>query len=117
MSYFAAVHAKMLRPTVRHALGFPSDLARDCDESQELPQPDVLVIEEKPDAGVFLYRLTLNGEPCGDTWHQNMDDARHQAEYEYGDAVGEWRSIPPEVSDPQEFAIAAVGRPEGREQS
>jgi hypothetical protein len=115
VKYFAAIHAKTLRPKVRHALGFPPELARGDDESQELPRPDVLVIEEESEANVFLYRLTRNGEPCGDTWHQSVDDARHQAVYEYGDAIGEWQSIPPEVSDPQEFAVAAVRNQEGYE--
>lgn len=117
MSYFAAIHATLLRRTVRHARGFPTDLSRDFEESQEMSQPDVLVIEDRSDAGVFLSRLTLNGEACGDTWHQSVDDARYQAEFEYGEAVGEWRSVPSGVSDPQGFAVMVVEHQEERERN
>lgn len=36
--------------------------------AEDLPSPQVLVIEEKANGNVFLYRLTRYGRPCGDTW-------------------------------------------------
>jgi hypothetical protein len=65
---------------------------------------------------VFLYRMTKHGESGGDTWHQSVEDAQHQAKYEYGDAVGAWNEIPADVPDAREFAVAAA-RTKGREES
>ena len=112
---FAVVDRQGLRPKVRHTVGFPAELTHGEDETEPLPWPDVLVIVEESQGNVFMYRLTRSGEPCGDTWHQSTDDARHQAEYEYGDALGEWRPVPSDASDPQEFAVAAVRTQEGGE--
>src|SRR5882724_196945 len=89
---FATVRANVLHPKTRHVIGLPSELADNGDETQQLPSPDVLVIEQEGEGSVFLYRMTRTGEPGGDTWHQSIDDARHQAEYEYGEVLGEWRA-------------------------
>ena len=110
---FAVVRAQGLRPSVRHVVGFPPELTGSQDEAESLSIPDILVIDEESEGSVFLYRLSRGGEPCGDTWHQSIDDARHQAKYEYGNALEEWQHVPDDVSDPQEFALAAVRSREG----
>jgi hypothetical protein len=107
-AFFAFLHTRAAHPRVRHVLGFPSELAGDDEVARQLPPPDVVVIEEESQGNVFLYRLTRSGEPCGDTWHQSIEDARYQADYEYGDALGEWQDIPHEASDAREFAVAAA---------
>ncbi len=105
---FATVRANVLHPKTRHVIGLPSELADNGDETQQLPSPDVLVIEQEGEGSVFLYRMTRTGEPGGDTWHQSIDDARHQAEYEYGEVLGEWRAIPNNVTDAREFAVQTI---------
>ena len=112
---FAIVHAQVLHPRVRHRLGLPPELTEGADDAQLLPQPHVLVIEEESQGSVFLYRMTQRGEPGGDTWHQSVEDAKDQAVYEYGDAVGAWNEIPADVPDAREFAVAAT-RTKGREE-
>ena len=110
---FTVVRALGIQARVRHVVGFPPELTSGQDETDLLPMPDILVIDEASKGSVFLYRLSRSGEPCGDTWHQSIDDARHQAEYEYGDALGTWQHVPDDASDPQEFAVAAVRSREG----
>jgi hypothetical protein len=105
---FAIVHANVLHAKTRHLIGLPEELAGIGDELHQLPSPDVLLIEQESEGNVFLYRMTRSGEPAGDTWHQSVDDAKHQANYEYGDTLGEWRAIPDDVSDPRDFAVQAV---------
>ena len=108
MRLFAVVRANVLHPKTQHVIGFPPGLAGNRAEVQKLPSPDVLVITQESEGSVFLYRLTRAGESGGDTWHQSIDDAKHQAEYEFGEALGKWRVVPDDVADAREFAIEAV---------
>ena len=55
--------------------------------------PAFLVIEERPD-GIFLYRFGATGECVGDTWHMNIDDAKHQASFEFEGFVQGWVDVP-----------------------
>jgi hypothetical protein len=105
---FTAVHAEVLHPKTRHTIGLPSELGGDAEEAEELPSPDVLVIEQESEGSVFLYRMTRTGEPGGDTWHQSIEDAKHQAEYEYGGLLGEWRPVPDTIADARAFAVEAI---------
>jgi len=66
------------------------------------------VIEENQD-GIFLYRYGLGGNFVGDTWHMNVDDAKHQASYEYGESVNDWADVPPEVEDVVAFGLNQLG--------
>jgi hypothetical protein len=75
----------------RHLIGLPSDLSGE--EQKFLPKAEVLLIEEKRD-GTFLYRYTSIGDFCGDTWHRNIEDAKHQVEFEFGDQDYNWVDIP-----------------------
>jgi len=43
-----------------------------------------------PEAVFFLDRFAEDGRSVGDTWHQSIDEAREQAEDEYGDALSAW---------------------------
>ena len=60
--------------------------------------PALVTLDERPD-GVFLYRYTADGRFAGDTWHANIDDAKHQASFEFGDLLSEWKAIPENVED------------------
>lgn len=92
---------------VRHYVGLPNGLAGGND-SVDLPLPAVVLMEPDEDGGIILLRLTRTGEFGGDTWHDNEDDARDQAEYEFGAALGPWTEIPDDVEDAEDFAVSQV---------
>jgi hypothetical protein len=100
----AIVRARVLHPKTRHGIGLPADLT-DALEVHPLPPPDVLLIEQDGPTSVFLYRWTRSGEFSGDTHHASIDEAKHQADFEFGAALGAWMPIPEEVTDAREFAI------------
>ena len=68
-----------------------------------------LVIEESPE-GFFLYRYSVEGDCVGDTWHMSIDEAKHQAAYEYEGLVGNWTDVPPEVEDVVTFGLNRVNQ-------
>jgi hypothetical protein len=68
---------------------------------------DVVVLEGTPD-GAYLLRYTVNGTFVGDTWHMTVDDARHQATYEFGEALHPWVAIPDSVGDAAAFALLQI---------
>lgn len=61
-----------------------------------------LIIEQTRE-GFFLHTLPKDGF-AGDTWHQTLEDAKHQATYEFGDSVERWEEVPAHVSDLRAFA-------------
>ncbi len=61
----------------------------------------VLLIQDE--SGASLYRYASDGAKAGSTWHESVDDAMHQASFEYGDALGAWEQIPTEELDPKAF--------------
>lgn len=90
----------------------PRALAGDESASVQMPWPRVLVIT--PTArGCFLDRFASNGESAGDTWHQDLDEAREQALDEYNGSLGPWKEVPQEVNDSEliEFALHSSGQP------
>jgi hypothetical protein len=71
-----------------------------------MPDPDLLIIEERPD-GIFLFGYTASGEFAGDTWHQTIDDAKAQATFWYGPDI-HWSPIPADETDALAFAIRSI---------
>ena len=50
---------------------------------KDFPPFTSLVICQSPDdTGYFLMHICENGQ-AADTWHQNLEDAMHQAEWEF----------------------------------
>lgn len=92
---------------VKHYQGAPPELTGGTDTRQEMGLPAFLVIEDNPD-GVFLYRYDVNGECVGDTWHMNVDDAKHQANYEYEGLMHDWQGVPAEAEDAAAFGLALL---------
>jgi len=90
-------------PESKQYAGLPPELAGGVETRQKLGSAAFLVIEVTTE-GTFLYRYGILGECVGDTWHANVDDAKHQASYEYGGLVEEWINLPTEVTD-----VVAVG--------
>ena len=53
--------------------------------TEDLPLPVRVEIEvEDPKKPCMMFRYTKAGEFCGDTWHEDLENAFSQAEYEYG---------------------------------
>lgn len=75
-----------------------------------LPRARIVVLERHPD-GVFLYRYATDGTFAGDTWHMTFDEAKEQATFEYGDALGKWRPVPPDAGDAVDYALSQVEAP------
>ena len=81
-----------------HTGGFP--LAPD----RMLPDADVVVLVGS-DKEAMLFRYSAHGELCGDTPHGTVEEAMHQAELEYGEALFPWMDVPSDVKDAHHFAI------------
>jgi hypothetical protein len=61
-----------------------------CSNGKEFPPFTSLVVCQSPgDAGYFLMHICENGQ-VADTWHENLEDALHQAEWEFGVQAEEW---------------------------
>ena len=90
---------------VRHFRGFPPQLTGGKDDRKDFPAAGVLVIEKIPD-GIFLIRYTQDGSFAGDTWHKTVEDAKNQANYEYGKLLREWQSLSNDVTDIISFILS-----------
>jgi len=101
---YALVSVRIGELRTRHYKGLPPDLTGGVDQRTLLPWPDVVLLEESKD-GAMLYHSTRDAEFGGDTWHENIDAAKHQADFEFGESLGEWRLIPDEVDDTIRFVI------------
>jgi hypothetical protein len=65
----------------------------DQNGQHEFPPFVGLKITHSPDnPGYFLTHICKNGQ-VADTWHQTLDDAFHQAEWEFGVRPEEWAEI------------------------
>src|SRR5438132_9574654 len=121
---FARIDAATRPPRTIHYFGLPPDMTEGQDTRKPMRLADVVMIYENPplptdemsqrilarlregavnserdseSRGWLLVRYTLDGTFAGDTWHETIDDAKNQAAFEYGDAVGDWQEahLPP----------------------
>jgi hypothetical protein len=104
---YAEVSEIRHQPRTRHYLGLPPGIIERSGPGEDLPLPQVVIIEETP-SGFMLDRYTKDGRFGGDTWHVDLDEAKSQAEYEYGDSLGAWNPIPAEVEDTVAFTLARI---------
>jgi hypothetical protein len=95
----------------RHYRGLPPELAElpEFEGSQhgviDMPRAEIIAIH--PDASCFfLIRYLRNGDFAGDTWHKTVEDAKHQAEYEFGTSEGDWVAVPEDQDDPVKFFLS-----------
>jgi hypothetical protein len=79
--------------------GFP------LDPSKMLPVADVILLVVGKEEGAMLFRYTAHGDFGGDTFHPTAEDAIEQAVFEYGEALGEWLTVPDDIIDAHEFAV------------
>ena len=87
-----------------HWVGSPPSLFGDTSQRSLAGWPGVVVLMDESD-GRYLFRFAADGKEVGDTWHQTIEDAKDQADFEYEDLLGEWREVPPEVGDPVALAL------------
>jgi hypothetical protein len=61
---------------------------------EPLPPPRYLeIVQLPPDTGYYLLYLNENGLETNDTWHESLDRAMDQANYEFGLLAGEWERV------------------------
>ncbi len=99
--YWATVEAQAGR---QQALPYKAFEGLPDGPQKPLPIPDVLLIDQQPE-GYSLIGYTANGEFTGDTWHQDLDEAKGQAEFAYGPYLGSWKAIPNDVQDAVGYAL------------
>jgi hypothetical protein len=91
-------------PKVKHYRGLPPELTAGKDHRELMQAPAFIAIEEKPD-GVFLFRFSNDGQVLGDTWHMTIEEAKHQAHFEFGDLASDWKPVPADVEDLVSFVF------------
>lgn len=106
---FATIGDMSSPPRTRHYLGAGPeqlDVLPDVglQGGQLMPPARVLILLELED-GFGIWRFANDGTFAGDTWHETLDDAKYQAEFEFGDAKTEWTEIPIDSADPFEYAL------------
>lgn len=105
VSFITGDLAEGEEPKVLQLVGFPPGVMDSEDHQERLPWPRVLIIEEDSEGYYSLYRYTESGEFGGDTWHMTLDDAKHQAEYEFAERLGPWREVPEDSENAIAFAL------------
>jgi hypothetical protein len=86
-------------PKVRLYRGFPPKLDPDPGARQMMAPPDILLIQQDKDGnGFFLVRYPEAGVFAGDTWHLNLEDAKHQADFEFQGLITPWIPVPPDIT-------------------
>jgi hypothetical protein len=61
---------------------------------KSLPVPAWVEISAE-DGAFYLLHFNANGTCVADTWHQTLDEAKRQAEFEFGITPDEWTSVSP----------------------
>lgn len=87
-------------------MGLPPELTGGEDQRHAFSPAAVLVLTDSSNDGVMLDRYDAEGGFAGDTWHTSVDDAKDQAEFEFGDTLSGWMEIPASVEDVVVHAIA-----------
>ncbi len=105
MRLFTILKEATTQKKTRHFLGLPPELTGGEDNRTPLPFPKILIIEKKGNS-FYLFRYDIKGNFAGDTWHLNLEDAKHQAEFEYKDNISEWKEVPEDVDDPIIYALS-----------
>jgi len=75
-----------LRATVSSVTGATVHRGSDA---QALPTPASVEIEEG-DGGFYLFRLDASGKCISDTWHESLERAKAQAQFEYRIGEKDW---------------------------
>lgn len=74
------------------------------------PLARILIMDVTDNDGIYLYRFAVDGREGGDTWHETVEDAKHQAEFEYEGEAGDWLPVPEGVTDMKAFARSLLSQ-------
>ena len=106
-NYYVVLQDTITHPTTRHYRRLPSEITGNIDSRESLPWPRILIIENTEE-GFFINRYNASGEKCGNTWHQNTDDVKHQISCEYGDLAGDFVVIPNALPDIKKYSLEKI---------
>jgi hypothetical protein len=87
-----------LRATVRSVTGKTVHLqgVRPAGDLEVTPVPDPTIVEVVEQEGaIYLLRLDSRGECVADTWHESVEAAKAQANFEFGIEDGDWKDVEP----------------------
>ena len=87
-----------LRATVRNVTGNTTHLQaeRSVGGLEVTPAGDPTTVEVVEQEGaIYLLRLDDRGECVADTWHETVEAAKAQANFEFGIEDGDWKDIEP----------------------
>jgi hypothetical protein len=93
-----------LRATVRKVTGKTTHLlgVQVADEIKvaTLPDPKIVEVVEE-DGAIFLLRFDVEGQCVADTWHETVEAAKAQANFEFGIEEVDWKEAErPRVEEP-----------------
>jgi hypothetical protein len=87
-----------LRATVRKVTGKTTHLQGEVSpggiDVTRVPDPKSVELVEEGGA-FYLLRLDDDGQCIADTWHESLEEAKAQANFEYGIGDGDWNDIEP----------------------
>jgi len=86
----ALVESSQTRNRTRHEVG--TIVCGEPVALSKVPNPSKLMIIEEPD-GVFLLYLDSEGEVMTNTWHESIQLAMQQAEFEFGVMTENWATM------------------------
>lgn len=85
-----------LRATVRKVTGITTHLRAERPagdlEVTTVPDPKTVEVVEQEGA-IYLLRLNDRGEFLADTWHETVEAAKAQANFEFGIEDGDWKDV------------------------
>lgn len=81
-----------LQALIRNVTGATTHTVATADGPAACPAPSYVVIEEQEGA-FYLFRYTREGHCIADTWHLSVEEAKAQAEFEYGIEEADWSEI------------------------
>jgi hypothetical protein len=76
----------------------------DGEQREFMPWPRVALIEDHGDAAM-MYRYASDRTFAGDSWYENLDNAKAGAGHEYSGVISEWRAIPSNIQDKISYAL------------
>jgi hypothetical protein len=91
MKYIARV-TEVLEPRI-HKVGTIRDGKPVAVADMPLPDKIEIHLDREPSQPCMIYRYTDSGVFCGNTWHQNLEDAFAAAEEEYGLSAKEFTLV------------------------
>lgn len=85
-----------LRASVQSVIGvtvhLKATLVPEGAEVERIPDPKMVELVEQ-DGAIYLLRLDDKGQCIADTWHQTVEEAKEQANFEFGIEANDWKEI------------------------